>query len=81
MTVQFKPGVAPHEQEFRETVARHGFEIVADSMAIHSTRGAAEWHFIATARNKRPHASMTELAHAMGSNELVESFQLSHCRN
>ena len=81
VTVQFKPGVAPHEQEFRDAVARHGFEMVGDSLAIHATRGAAEWHFIAMARNKRRHTSMTELAHLMGSNELVESFQLSHCRN
>ncbi len=81
VTVQFKPGVAPHELEFREAVAQHGFEMAAGSLAIHTTRGAAEWHFIATARNKRRHTSMTELAHAMGGNELVESFQLSHCRN
>ncbi len=79
--VQFKPGVAPHEHEFREAVRRYGYEMAEGSLAIHAQRGAAEWHFIATAHDKRKRTSMTELAHVMGANDLVDSFQLSHCRN
>ncbi len=81
VTVQFKPGAAPHEHEFREVVHGYGYEMAEGSLAIHAAHGAAEWHFIATARDKRRRTSMTELARVMGDNERVESFQLSHCRN
>jgi len=81
VTVQFKSGAAPHEHEFREAVRRYGYEMAEGSLAIHAQRGAAEWHFIATAQDRRKRTSMTELARVMGDNELVESFQLSHSRN
>ena len=81
VTVQFKSGVAPHEHEFREAVRGYGYEMEEGSLAIHSQRGAAEWHFIAMSRDKRKRTSMTQLARVMGDNELVESFQLSHSRN
>ena len=81
VTVQFKPGVAPHEHEFREAVRGYGYEMAEGSLAIHAQHGAAEWHFIATSQVRHKHTSMTELARVMGENELVESFHLSHCRN
>jgi putative Mg2+ transporter-C (MgtC) family protein len=81
VVVQFKPGVAAHEHEFREEVRRYGYEMVEGSLAIHAQRGAAEWHFVATAFDKRKRTSMTELARVMGENDLVDSFQLSHYRN
>lgn len=81
VTVQFKAGAAPHEHEFREVVSRYGYEMAEGSLAIHAARGVAEWHFIATAHDKRRRTSMTELARVMDGNERVESFQLSHCRN
>ena len=81
VTVQFKSGAAPHEHEFRAAVRSYGYEMAEGSLAIHSQRGAAEWHFIATAHDRRKRTSMTQLARVMGEHELVESFQLSHCRN
>jgi putative Mg2+ transporter-C (MgtC) family protein len=81
VTVQFKPGVAPHEHEFQERVRAYGYEMVEGSLTIHAQRGAAEWHFIATSADRQRRASLTELARVMGENDLVDSFQLSHSRN
>jgi putative Mg2+ transporter-C (MgtC) family protein len=81
VTVQFKPGTAPQEHTFQQTVRRFGYDMAEGSLSIHAQRGAVEWHFIAVASDKRLRTSMGELARLIGEHESVESFQLSHSRN
>jgi putative Mg2+ transporter-C (MgtC) family protein len=81
VVVQFKRGIEPREDSLRRFAADRGYEVLEDTLSISMRDGAAEWHFIALAQDRRIRASMPELAHLMNAYEGVGSFQLSHCRN
>ena len=81
VVVHFKRGVAPREDVLLKVAAERGYEIDEDSLSISVRDGAAEWHFIANALDRRSKTSMPELAQLMSSYEGVDSFQLAHCRN
>jgi len=81
VVVHFKRESAPTEQALQSAVGEHGYVLVAGSLSILMRDGTAEWHFIATAQDKKGKTSIPGLARALNANEHVEGFQLAHCRN
>lgn len=81
VVVHFKREAVPTEQALQDAVREHGYKLVAGSLSILMRDSAAEWHFIATAQDKRARTSLPGLARALNENAHVEGFQLAHCRN
>ncbi|HZX27691.1 MAG TPA: MgtC/SapB family protein [Telluria sp.] len=81
ITLRFKQGVLPHEDQLRAMALERGYEIAGGSLTISSTTGAQEWRFVALALSKHSGAPLSRLALELESIEGVDSFQLSHARN
>jgi putative Mg2+ transporter-C (MgtC) family protein len=81
VTLRFKPGVVPREEELRRRALERGYEIAGGSLTIGAEQGRQEWRFVALALSKKTRAPLSELAAELATFEGVDGFQLSHARN
>lgn len=79
--LRFKTDFTPTESSIGELVAKHGFEIAADTLKISALHGVPEWQFVAIARNSDHKATLPEISAAFANFWGVESYQVSHARN
>jgi putative Mg2+ transporter-C (MgtC) family protein len=80
VTLRFKPGVRPEEQELRRQALERGYEIAGGSLTIGSDKGCQEWRFVALAL-AHAGAPLSSLASELSGFEGVDGFSLSHARN
>ncbi|MGZ3184337.1 MAG: MgtC/SapB family protein [Telluria sp.] len=81
VTLRFKPGVLPQEEDLRRMSLERGYEIAGGSLMIASAAGQQEWRFVALALSKHSGAPLSRLALEFETIEGIESFQLNHARN
>jgi putative Mg2+ transporter-C (MgtC) family protein len=81
VTLRFKPGVRPQEDELRRQALERGYEIAGGSLTIGSEKGSQEWRFVALAMPNHAGAPLSSLATELSSFEGVDGFLLSHARN
>jgi hypothetical protein len=62
VTLRFKPGVRPQEDELRRAALERGYEIAGGSLTIGSDKGCQEWRFVALALAGKPGAPLSSLA-------------------
>ncbi len=79
VTLRFKPGVRPSEDELRRAARERGYEIAAASLTIGSSANVQEWHFVALAGAAG--APLSALAGELATLDGVDGFELSHARN
>ena len=79
VTLRFKPGVRPSEDDLRRAALERGYEIAGASLTIGSTGNSQEWHFVALAGAGG--APLSTLAGELSELEGVDGFELSHARN
>jgi putative Mg2+ transporter-C (MgtC) family protein len=81
VTLRFKPGVRPQEEELRAQALQRGYEIAGGSLTISGHDGSQEWRFVALALSRRSGFPLSELADELAAFEGIDGFQLSHARN
>ena len=81
VTLRFKPGVRPQEEELRKQALERGYEIAGGSLTIGSDKGCQEWRFVALALANHAGAPLSSLATELSGLEGVDGFLLSHARN
>lgn len=81
VTLRFKPGVRPHEEELRKAALERGYEIAGGSLTIGSINDRHEWHFVALMLPGQASAPLSSLASELADVEGVDGFELSHARN
>jgi putative Mg2+ transporter-C (MgtC) family protein len=81
VTLRFKPGVRPQEDELRKAALERGYEIAGGSLTIGSDKGCQEWRFVALALANHAGAPLSSLATELSNFEGVDGFLLSHARN
>jgi putative Mg2+ transporter-C (MgtC) family protein len=79
VTLRFKPGVRPSEDELRSHALERGYDIAAASLTIGSNANAQEWRFVALAGASG--APLSALAAELSELAGVDGFELSHARN
>ncbi|MDN4053813.1 MgtC/SapB family protein [Massilia sp. YIM B02763] len=79
VTLRFKPGVRPSEDELRRAAVERGYEIAASSLTIGSSGNVQEWRFVALAGAGG--APLSTLAGELSDLKGVDGFELSHARN
>jgi putative Mg2+ transporter-C (MgtC) family protein len=81
VTLRFKAGVRPHEEELRKAALERGYEIASGSLTIGSTNDRHEWHFVALMLPGQVSSPLSSLASELSGIEGVDGFELSHARN
>ena len=81
ITMRFKPGFTPREEELRKLASDRGYEVAGGSLMISQEEGKMEWRFVALALGKRSGAPLPQLAAEMARFEGIDGFQLTHARN
>jgi len=81
ITMRFKPGFTPREEELRKLARDRGYEVAGGSLMISQEEGKMEWRFVALALGKRSGAPLPQLAAEMARFEGIDGFQLTHARN
>ena len=81
VTLRFKPGVRPHEDELRKAALERGYEIASGSLTIGSGNGGQEWRCVALMLPGQASAPLSSLATELSDVEGVDGFELSHARN
>jgi putative Mg2+ transporter-C (MgtC) family protein len=81
VTLRFKPGVQPQEDELRTQALMRGYELAGGSLTIDSDKGCQEWRFVALALANHAGATLPSLAKELSTFEGVDGFSLSHARN
>jgi putative Mg2+ transporter-C (MgtC) family protein len=79
VTLRFKPGVRPSEDDLRRAARDRGYEIAGASLTIGSSGNSQEWHFVALAGAGG--APLSTLAGELAELKGVDGFELSHARN
>jgi putative Mg2+ transporter-C (MgtC) family protein len=81
VTLRFKPGVRPQEEELRIAALERGYEIAGGSLTIGSDKGCQEWRFVALALANHAEAPLSSLATELATFQGVDGFSLAHARN
>jgi putative Mg2+ transporter-C (MgtC) family protein len=81
VTLRFKPGVRPHEDQLRKAALARGYEIASGSLTIGSGKAGQEWHFVALMLPNHTSAPLSSLADELLDIAGVDGFELSHARN
>lgn len=81
VTIRFKPGVVPKEEDLRAAALERGYEMASGSLTISAEHGRQEWRFVALALSKKARAPLSELAAELATFEGIDGYQLSHARN
>lgn len=81
VTIRFKTGYVPKEEELRQAALDRGYEVASGSLTISAEQGRQEWRFVALALSKKMGAPLSELAAELAAFEGVDGYQLSHARN
>jgi putative Mg2+ transporter-C (MgtC) family protein len=81
ISMRFKPGFEPKEDNLRAMAMERGYEIAGGSLTIGMDEGQLEWRFVALALSKRSGAPLSQLAAEMTHFEGIDSFQVTHARN
>ena len=81
VSVRFKEGFVPQEENLRRFARERGYEIAGGSISINHDRGQFEWRFVAVARDKKSAMPLPAFANAFAAYEGSESSKLSHARN
>jgi putative Mg2+ transporter-C (MgtC) family protein len=79
VTLRFKPGVRPNEDDLRRAALERGYEIAGASLTIGSSANVQEWRFVALAGAGG--APLSTLAGELAVLDGVDGFELSHARN
>nr|WP_314546474.1 MgtC/SapB family protein [uncultured Massilia sp.] len=79
ITLRFKPGVRPSEDELRRAAVERGYAIAGASLTIGSSGNVQEWRFVALAGAGA--APLSVLAGELSDLKGVDGFELSHARN
>ena len=81
ITMRFKAGFTPQEEQLRKLARDRGYEVAGGSLMISQEEGKMEWRFVALALGKRAGAPLPQLAAEMARFEGIDGFHLSHARN
>jgi putative Mg2+ transporter-C (MgtC) family protein len=81
VTLRFRAGVRPNEDQLRKAAVERGYEIAGGSLTISSDNDQQEWRFVALALANRAEAPLSLLASELATFDGVEGFELSHARN
>ena len=79
VTLRFKVGVRPNEDQLRKAARERGYEIAAASLTIGSSAKSQVWQFVALAGAGG--APLSALATELSDIDGVDGFELSHARN
>ncbi len=81
VVLRFAAAACPTEADVGAVARKWGYEVAAESLAIHHEDGHVEWRFVAVAVSRRTAASVGELARDLLAMQGVERYQLSRARN
>jgi putative Mg2+ transporter-C (MgtC) family protein len=81
VVLSFGLDACPTLKEVSAVAARWGYDVLGDSLAIHSSKGQLEWRFVAVAVSRETATSVPDLARDLVKLPGVENFQLSPARN
>ncbi len=82
VTLQFRAGECPAEQEVRDTMQGWGYTMADGSMHITSSGEQVSWHFVMVAMRSHPMtSSLFELARLLRDLRGVASMDVMHARN
>ncbi|HAX90687.1 MAG TPA: magnesium transporter MgtC [Rhodospirillaceae bacterium] len=81
ITLQFKKGVRPSQNEVQDILMKNGYELAKGSVTIQCHNDQVEWRFVAVSINRRRDILISELADTLPSVEGLDSFHLSRARN
>jgi putative Mg2+ transporter-C (MgtC) family protein len=81
VVLTFGVDACPTLTEVSAVAAKWGYDVLRDSLAIHSDNGQLEWRFVAVAVSRGTAAAVPDLARDLVKLPGVVSFQLSPSRN
>lgn len=81
ITMRFKPGFEPKEDQLRAMALERGYQIAGGSLTIGMDQGKQEWRFVALALSKRSGSPLSRIAEEMVHFDGIDSFQVTHARN
>lgn len=81
VTMRFKKGFRPVREVLRRVAEERGYSMSESSLQIKMRDGQQEWHFNASAKERRLCAPVTQLADELAQFDGVEEFSVSTARN
>lgn len=81
VTLRFRKGFRPVQAVLDRVAGERGYVVASSSLQIKMRDGQQEWHFIASARERRHCASLTQLADELAKFEGVDEFSVCTARN
>lgn len=81
VTLHFRKGVVPFEENMHNLIAEQGYEIAKGSFSIGVREATHEWRFVAVSLGQNKGASLINLSRALDMVEGIAHFHLSHARN
>jgi putative Mg2+ transporter-C (MgtC) family protein len=81
VVLTFGVDACPTLAEVSAVAAKWGYDVLSDSLAVHSDNGQLEWRFVAVAVSRGTAVAVPDLARDLVQLPGVVSFQLSPSRN
>lgn len=81
ITLHFRPGFLPQEQQIRAAILERGYEVAGGSFTINYHDNSQEWRFVALALSRERSEHLSQMSGKLIEITGVDAFNIAHARN